>query len=332
MATRMAAAPADTDAFCHRAFLYGDRDGFLEGVVGFVREGLETGAPTLLVLARDRLAAVAAEVGIPRGAGELGPMAPTLAADGVLLADMAAVGANPARIIPAWRRFVDAHRAPGRRLRGVGEPVWPGRTPTEIVECQLHEALLNVAFEGEPFDLLCPYDAGALPEDVLVEAGHSHPVVGVGADTSASPHFGLGPWGTGIFDAPLPEPHAPVERRRFGPGDLGAVRGFVRRRTAAAGLGPRADEIALAVHEAAANSVRHGGGDGTCRTWTERGMLVFEITNPGRVCDPLAGRIEPAPDAPGGRGLWLMNQVCDLVQVRNTAGAVVVRLHVTTPG
>ena len=37
------------------------------------------------------------------------------------------LGANPARIIPAWQEFVAEHAAPGRRVRGIGEPIWAGR-------------------------------------------------------------------------------------------------------------------------------------------------------------------------------------------------------------
>src|SRR6202035_2440264 len=84
-------------------------------------------------------------------------------AGGVVFADMAGVGANPARIIPAWREFVDAHASSAKRLRGIGEPVWAERDATTLVECQRHEQLLNLAFEqGRPWWLLCPYDTSTL--------------------------------------------------------------------------------------------------------------------------------------------------------------------------
>ena len=47
----------------------------------------------------------------------------------VQVLDMADVGANPARIIPEWQVFLDAHA--GRRVRGIGEPVWAGRSAAE---------------------------------------------------------------------------------------------------------------------------------------------------------------------------------------------------------
>ena len=53
---------------------------------------------------------------------------------------------QPRAVIAAWRAFVQAH--PGAsRLCGIGEPVDPGRSPAELAECQLHEALLNIAFD-----------------------------------------------------------------------------------------------------------------------------------------------------------------------------------------
>ena len=57
-------------------------------------------------------------------------------------------------------------------MRGIGEPIWPAATAPSYVECQLHESLLNVAFDGgdDDFSLLCPYDSAALDEAVIHEA------------------------------------------------------------------------------------------------------------------------------------------------------------------
>ena len=41
----------------------------------------------------------------------------------------------------------------------------------------------------------------------------------------------------------------------------------------------------------------------------------------------MAGRLRPVLDEPGGRGLWLANQLCDLVQVRTFENGNVVRIH-----
>ena len=74
-------------------------------------------------------------------------------------------GSNPARIIPAWQDFLAAH-AERRSARCAGSASRSGRAgaPTELAECQRHEALLNVAFADPAFWLLCPYDTAALGE------------------------------------------------------------------------------------------------------------------------------------------------------------------------
>ena len=133
---------------------------------------------------------------------------------GVTFADMAEVGVNPARIIPAWREFVDAHAGRGRRLRGIGEPIWAQRSPDELVECQRHEALLNLAFAGaEDFWLLCPYDVEALDPDVIAKAHHSHPaVVADGGVARAARPTRTSTRSPPRSTEPLPEP--PRRRRR----------------------------------------------------------------------------------------------------------------------
>ena len=55
--------------------------------------------------------------------------------------------------------------------------------------------------------------------------------------------------------------------------------------------------------------------------------LVCEIEDSGVIGDPLAGRQEPGSGQHTGRGLWIANQICELVQVRTFATHSVVRLH-----
>ena len=88
-----------------------------------------------------------------------------------------------------------------------------------------------------------------------------------------------------------------------------------------------AEGLVLAVNEVATNSVVHGGGGGILRIWTEGDVLVCEVRDRGVIDDPLVGRERPLVNAAGGCGLWLANQLCDLVQVRSFAGGSVVRLH-----
>ena len=79
--------------------------------------------------------------------------------------------------------------------------------------------------------------------------------------------------------------------------------------------------------EVATNSIRHGSGGGTLRLWRQEDALVCEVTDPGHITDPLVGRRTPSPATQGGRGLWLANQLCDLIQVRSTPAGTTIRLH-----
>jgi anti-sigma regulatory factor (Ser/Thr protein kinase) len=87
------------------------------------------------------------------------------------------------------------------------------------------------------------------------------------------------------------------------------------------------EDLVLAAHELATNSVLHGAGDGVLRGWHESHALVLEIADDGVITDPLVGREQALPLAEGGRGVWMANQLCDLVQVRSSPRGTVVRLH-----
>lgn len=124
-------------------------------------------------------------------------------------------------------------------------------------------------------------------------------------------------------------PSAPPGARgcRFGGEDLARVRRLTEAEAEAAGLSARrATDLVTAVNEVAANSIRHGGGEGELRSWRDAGRLLVQIGDRGQITDPLAGRIRPAVEQLGGRGLWLANQLCDLVQIRSGSDGTVVRL------
>jgi anti-sigma regulatory factor (Ser/Thr protein kinase) len=298
----------------HEAFLYAGRDELLAGAVDFVHAAADADEPVLVVLPSAPLDALRGELGHD--------------ADRALFADMSDVGYNPARLIPAWQSFLLQHARDGRRVRGIGEPIWPERPTDEIVECQRHEALLNVAFAGLPFWLLCPYDADTLADDVVVEARRTHPLVHEHDRSTPSATYGGTDALSEPFSAPLPD--APVEATtlEFDARSLRAVRLATARHAERAGLGKqRTSDLVVAVSEVSTNSVQHGGGHGTLRLWIERGV-VCEVRDGGRLSDPMLGRRRPGTEAAGGRGMWLANQLCDLVQVRSFPNGTVVRLHV----
>jgi anti-sigma regulatory factor (Ser/Thr protein kinase) len=301
--------------FRHEALLYSGHDGFLAGTVPFIRAGLEAEEPVLAILGTTKI--------------ELLREALNGAAGDVHFADMHEVGSNPARIIPAWRQFIEDYGVPGRSLRGIGEPIWADRSPAELVECQRHESLLNLAFaEGCPMHLLCPYDTHALDATVIEEAYRSHPViVQDGAERASDRYHGIDVVAA-PFAHPLSEPPRDAATLPFTGETLDAVRDFVAAQAGRIGADSvRRADLVLAVNEVATNSVLHGGGHGTMLVWQDGDVLICELRDSGRFDHPLAGRERPRPDRVGGHGLWLTNQLCDLVQVRSFATGTVVRLH-----
>jgi anti-sigma regulatory factor (Ser/Thr protein kinase) len=315
----------------HEAFLYDGDQQFLAGTVPFILDGVAAGQPVMVALVPERLQLLRSAVGA-EGAG-------------VSWVDMAELGGNPGRIVPAWRRFIDEQGGPGSPVRGIGEPIWPGRRPAEVEECQLHEALLNLAIEPDtPLWLRCPYDVHSLSAPVVEESSRSHPALVEDGDYRGSTLYGGATHAAAMFASELPEPDGDVEEWEFDrhgirtddgtpdgtgvdrPGTAG-LRDLVQQRAAAAGLGPaRRADLALAVTEAANNSIRHGGGRGALRVWRDRGSLTCEVRDRGHIADPLVGRRMPALTERSGRGLWLVHQLSDLAQIRSTSQGSAVRI------
>jgi len=219
--------------FTHQALRYVGTDGLLDGVLPYIREGLQRGEPV-------------------RVAARVQTLAPLREALGFAPVELVEIDHNPARAISLWREFVEGHTGP---VRGVGEPVWPGRPDAELVECQLHESLLNLAFE-EDFTLLCPYDAGSLPSRILKDAWRTHPVVTEGSKRVASEWY-TDPAGLiDIYNVPLPPPPSSAAEHAFSVGTLAHMRKVV---TAYASWMRReqVDDLVLAVNELATNSILH---------------------------------------------------------------------------
>jgi anti-sigma regulatory factor (Ser/Thr protein kinase) len=311
------ASPTDTTAslFRHEAFLYESDEQYAEVGAEFLRQGLDNDEAMLVVVGPEKIELLRAALGPDAGRVEF--------------ADMRDVGRNPARIIPVWGDFV-GRQISGRKLRGIGEPVWAGRSEAELAECYLHESLLNHAFAGQSFTLLCPYDARALGPAVLDHSHFTHPLIRNGsAPVPSAAYHGFEGAGQ-MFAATLPEPSRRPGEFHVEHGRLPELRSLVYRRARAAGLEPyRTRDLVLAVNELATNSLLHGRGRGVLRWWRDPDSLVFEVRDAGFIEDPLVGRIRPGPDQTGGRGLWVVNQLCDLVQIRTSPTGTVVRVLMT---
>jgi anti-sigma regulatory factor (Ser/Thr protein kinase) len=297
----------------HLAFFYRDHGEYRARIVDFARAGLAQGEPSFIALPGEEARLLADALDVTTG--------------DLQCADMSDMGRNPARIIPKLQAFIDEH--PGKRLRFVGEPIWPGRSPAEICEATRHEALLNLAFPQTRITILCPYDAARLTPSAIAGARHTHPeflgdgqpaAVGNGAPWQVPPEC----------DRPLPPPPASAEALRYST-DLGPLRRLVESN---AGRGrlveERAADLVLAASEIAANTLCHARSDGLLHVWCDDQEVLCQLHDQGWITDPLAGRVRHSPES-RGHGLFLVNEVCDLVELRTGREGTTVRLHMRLP-
>ena len=106
-----------------------------------------------------------------------------------------------------------------------------------------------------------------------------------------------------------------------------------------AGLSPaRCDDVVVAVHELAANAVRHGAGYGRLRLWRDQADLYCEISDEGPA-RPAADGQAASGDAGSwpvefGHGLWLVRAVADRTarQSRDGGTAVLISFAIQPPG
>ncbi|NSL42978.1 anti-sigma factor RsbA family regulatory protein [Streptomyces sp. 8P21H-1] len=302
---------AAMESFVHPALFYRGEEEYVDGTAPFVREGLEAGEPVAVAVPGPKLGVLREALGA--------------AAAQVRFIDMTQAGRNPGRIIPrVLRVFADAH--PQKRVRIIGEPIWPDRTGVEYPACAQHEALINSAFEGRDATILCPYDAEGLDEQALTDAYATHPVVISGGRQRRSPSYA-----PDLVVERYNEPLEIVEAAEgyvFGADELPTARYFVVERAERLGLsGLRLEDLALVAAELTTNSVVHGGGSGTVRVWGEGGQVVCEVRDRGYLKDPLAGRRPSAPAQLGGRGLLLVNFLTDLVRIHTGPDGTAVRCY-----
>jgi anti-sigma regulatory factor (Ser/Thr protein kinase) len=298
----------------HLGVLYVGEAEYLDVVTGFVDEGLSGGEPVMV-------AVPGAKVDLIRA---------SLHRRGAHFVDMAELGRNPGRIIPALHEFLHDNGASSCRF--VSETIWAGRTTAEVAEAVRHEALMNVAFADSPLSVLCAYDCHAVPADVIGRSWQIHPVVIQDRHRRVSAHYG-DPAAVYADDLwPLPPLPRGSEVLVFSSDtDLTKLRSWVQRFGWAADLPiDRVDDLVLAVSEVASNSIRHGGGKGSLTMWDgSEGAVQAEVGDAGCISDPLVGRYPPGPDADVS-GLWLVNQLCDLVEIRTGPGGTRVRLTVSS--
>lgn len=302
----------DQQSYRHEAFLWNGRADFVDGLLPFVEEGVDAGEAVMV-------AAVPTHAEwLVKGLGRK--------ASKVQFVDVTRLGRNPARIIPACQQFLQHSSGYGRPARAVGEPIWEGRPPEELLECQLHEALMNLAVDPKlPFWVLCPYDAGSLDSDVLAEASRSHPVLATTESYQGSHSYRGQDHAQAMFAAELPAMERPAIEIEVTRTSLPTTVTTATLRAAYANFGStEVVGFTQAVRRLAEDSLRRGARQVTLRMWERHQALICELADATWIDDLLVGRrAEVGEHDP----VWLANQVCDLVQVRSSVRGTTIRLH-----
>jgi anti-sigma regulatory factor (Ser/Thr protein kinase) len=322
---------ADAPGPGHAALAYRSPAEFAAGVVGYLEAGAARQGEPVFVAARpalldevrselDHAGRTAAPANLTPGSLSL----PDLTLADLTLADLTLSGSDPGRMLGAIRLFAARH--PGLRVHCIQEWAWPDRPG--LREAIRVEALIDLALARSSVRVLCGYDA-SLAAAVLADAECTHPVLlqqgklvrSVSYRDDAATRAGEGD--------PLPAPPQDSAAMRFRD-DQAAVRAFTASQARSAGLSSEGvTDLLIAVGELAANTLSHTAGEGTLTVWTTPEEIICEVHDNGWIADPLAGTLRPDPESGmGGRGLWVVHQVCDLVEVRTSADSgTTTRVH-----
>lgn len=304
----------NTEGLIHQGLVYGTDEQFLSATVPFCRDGLERDDAVLAVTT----------------AANIGHLRDSLGDDAarVEYVDANAWYRAPGRTLAAYHRYVDERAGRHRRIRIIGEPVWAGRDALATGEWTRYESIINLAFADSAAWIVCPYDTRVVPAPVVDDARRTHPDLVTGPAAEPSPAY-LAPALFGGGGQRRSAAGGPAAVMRFTT-DLSAVRRFVATTAGSLGVSPAAiNTVVIAVNEVAANAVEHGGGSGQVALGRVGRRIVCDVTDsgPAPVADWYRGYLPPDPASPRGHGLWVVRQLCDLVEIHAGETGTSVRLH-----
>lgn len=226
--------------FTHQAAIYTSEQEFLDTVLPFIRDGLDSGEPVLLITTPVTLHRVARALGRRR-------------AKRMDCADTALFGHKPVQRVTAFRRYWDRCRDAGAtRIRVLAEPVWAGRPADRIDAWERLEACLNLVMADTEMFMICPYDSRVLPPRILTSVRRTHPwLASCGTAAACADHVDPRTFLAGRDAVPLSPPPADAARFAVETGTR-ALRAFVTDQARRHGMDPQtAAMLALAASEAA---------------------------------------------------------------------------------
>lgn len=287
----------------HRAVLYQDREELAQTVRTFVRAGLSEREGILVVAPGEMLGWMRSEF--------------NGAAPAIEFADAGAFYRSAGRATRSMVDWLRRHATGERRVRVVCEQPLSGRSPVQVADHLRAEAAANVIYRPYPVSVLCPFDASALQQEVLLAAQRIHPELVrengvVASDLFTDPRDFVREHS---FIAPPPASAASLAISDSG--DLAAARRFVQAEAAQAGLSAEATGyLVVAVGELVTNAVIHGLPPRRLWVYADASTLICRIHDGGPgLADPLAAYLVPERNALRGNGLWLARQMCDYLDV-----------------
>jgi transcriptional regulator with XRE-family HTH domain len=160
----------------HQALVYASDEELVAAVGPYLQAGIEQSEPVLAVTTPKNIRLLRRHLGTDAGAVEF--------------ADFASRFDAPASAIAGFRGFAGgAIEAGAPWVRILAEPIWKGRTASEVRLWTRLESLLNIAFASWPVTLLCPYDERVAPAKVIKQVTATHPRTLTSQGSRAAPGY-----------------------------------------------------------------------------------------------------------------------------------------------
>lgn len=160
----------------HSALIYASDEEYLASAAPFLADGVDRDECVVAVVANRTIELLRDVLGDD--------------AHQVEFRDSAAWYGSPRRALHDYRTLVAARFEAGAHwVRVLGEPVWAGRSDSEIIEWTRYESLINLSLAAAPASILCPYDSRSVPTAVLTRARQAHPELLADGATTPSPDF-----------------------------------------------------------------------------------------------------------------------------------------------
>jgi hypothetical protein len=160
----------------HRALVYDSDEALLQTAGRFMKEGNERGEALLAVTTKPKIDMLRAHLGPGAKAFEF--------------AESKSWYETPSTALEGFREFCDSSLEKGAPwVRVIGEPVWEGRSDSEVDQWTRYESLINLVFAASPISILCPYDARSLDPEIVNAAQATHPHTADEAGPVSSPDY-----------------------------------------------------------------------------------------------------------------------------------------------